>query len=100
MDITGAVKQAQKVTPLLTSIALAIVLGVIVVGVLVYQVDSGNISIPSTLQTFINGTLLTSLVSAFTAPVTVVTTVIALLIVVALIVLFRGFMGGSKGKQM
>jgi hypothetical protein len=101
VDILGALSQGQKAVPMITSIFVGITLALILVGVLIQQGASGNIPLPSAITTFLNGDFITNIVSAFTSVTTVVITIVALLIVVALIILFRGYLGGSgKGKQM
>lgn len=98
IDFLGALKMVQKSVPLVTAIVFSVTIGAVVVGVLLQQVNAGTISIDSSLQTFLNSTWVTSVVSFFTSFGTAATVTLGLLVVVIIVLLFRSYLGsGNNG---
>jgi hypothetical protein len=100
INFYDALKETSRSVPLITQIIMGVIIGLIITGVTVYQVVAGNISVPTAVLTYLNGTLVTSLVANFTTIMTVLGVALALLIVVIIIKLFSGFTGGNDGDSM
>ena len=94
----ASLKEISGAMPYLINILMSIVIGAIIVGTTTYQVLAGNIGIPAALETFLNTTFNTDVVSIFTAVLVALGVAFALLIVVVIIILFRKFIS-TPGKS-
>lgn len=102
VDFKKALKTLSETIPLLGQVIFGTTIIAVIVGVLLQQVTSGNISVIAAIGTFLNGSWITSVVAFFTTFSTAITVTLGLLIVVVIVVLFGKYMSGksSKGDKM
>ena len=99
IDIKKAFKAVVEAVDGTVAVAFAAVIGVILVGTLIYSVTGGQITLPTGFNTVLHG-FDTTMSAWFSSTIGVVTTIIALVVIVVLVVLFgyKKYMGGGKGK--
>lgn len=96
IDIKKALKTVNEAIVGLGAVGQSVIMALIVLGVMIAAVTSGNITLSSGMNTQLN-TMDTTASGWFSTGIGAVTTVAALIVVVVLLVLFR--QNGSKRKK-
>jgi tryptophan synthase beta subunit len=99
IDIKGAFETVKESISGIMGIGILTAITVIILGVLVYAVTSGSITLSTALNTLLN-TFDASFAGWITTAVAVVATVVGLVVVVVIVKLFQKYMGGKKGDAM
>ena len=96
VDFMKALETARDAVPVLGGIVISLTVVALVVGVILEISTDGSIDMYSGIETFLNGTWVTDVVSMFTSMSTGVKTALSLFVLVVIIILFAKYIGGKR----
>jgi hypothetical protein len=100
INFKGTLKEIRDSIPLLRDIAILGTTTLLIVGVILEVATDGSISMFSAIQTFLNGTWGTDIVTAFTNLSSAWKIALSLLVVVIVMYLFKVKDGGKSGSNI